>query len=102
MTTLRRAAIATFGTDGLSQAPHLTNHLIRFRASKAENEALADIRTRIGSGKGPQPKAFLRGPSRNLLVRQPRRERDDQVHARFRAQDLDLGAELLPQGSHER
>ena len=102
MTTLRPSPITTFITHGLSQAPHLMKHFIRFRAPKAENEALADIRARVSGGKGPQPKTFLRGAGRNLLVGQPWRKRDYQVHAGFRAQDLYLGAELFPECLRER
>ena len=74
MTTLRPPAIATFTSHGLAQAPHLMKHFIRFRAPKAENEALADIGARVSGRKGPQPKIFLRGAGRNLLVRQSRAE----------------------------
>ena len=64
MTTLRPPAIATFATHGLSQAPHLMKHLIRFRAPKAENEALADIRRPRKRRKGATAKDLpaRRGP----------------------------------------
>src|ERR1700733_13773311 len=102
MTTLRSRPIATFTTDGLSQAPHLLKHFVCFGAAKAENEALADIGARVSGGEGPQPKAFLPGAGRYLLVGQPGRKRDDQVHTSFRAKNfhpgaLDLGAKLVPQ-----
>ena len=77
-------------------------HFTRFRAAKAENKALARIRSRVSGGQRPQPKTFLRGADRNLPVGQARRERDYQVHTSFRAQDLYLGAELFPERLRER
>ena len=102
MTPLCPPTITTFTTYGLSQAPHLMKHFIRFRAPKPENEALAGIRAGVSRRKGPQPKTFLRGASRNLPVGQPWRKRDHEVHAGFRAQDLYLGAELFPERLSER
>src|ERR1700733_5462733 len=100
MTTLRTSAIATFTAYGLSQAAHLVMHLICFCATEAENEALADIGARISGRKGPQPKTFLRGTGRNLLVGHSRWKRDPQAHSGFRSQNfhpgaVDLGAELF-------
>jgi hypothetical protein len=92
MTTLRPPAIATFTAHGLSQAPHLMQHVICLRAPEAENEALADIGSRVSRGEGPQPKTFLRGASRNLLIGHTRRKRNYQVHAGFRAKNFHLGA----------
>ncbi len=106
MTTLRPSAITTFTAHGLSQAPHLVQHFIRFGASEAEHEALADMGARVSGREGPQPKAFLPGAGRNLLIGQPGRKRDYQVHAGFGAQYFHLGAvelwaELFPQGLRE-
>ena len=95
MTTLRPPPIATFATHDLSQAPHLMRHLLCFGAAKAEDEALADIRARVSGRKRPQPKTFLPGAGRDLLVGQIWRKRDYQVHAGFRTQDLYLRAELF-------
>src|ERR1700722_2196511 len=95
MTTLRASAITTLLTHRFSQAPNLMRHFIRFGASKAENKALADIGAGISGGKGPQPKTFLRGPGRNLLVGHPRRKRDYQMHTSFHAKNLHLGALYL-------
>ena len=46
MTTLRTRPITTFLPHGLSQAPDLLRHFVRFRAAKAEDESLADIGAR--------------------------------------------------------
>jgi hypothetical protein len=102
MTTLGPLSITTFASHGLSKAPYLVKHIVRFRAAKAENKALARIRSRVSGGQRPQPKTFLRGADGNLPVGQAWRERDHQMHTGFRAQDLYLGAELFPERLCER
>ena len=77
-------------------------HFICFRAPKAENEALADIRAHVSGRKRPQPQTLLRGASGDLLVGQPWRKRHHQVHTGFRAQDLYSGAELFVERLRER
>src|ERR1700678_8939 len=102
MTTLRLPAIATFIADDLSQAPHLRKHFLGPRAAETQNEALANICAYVSGRKRPQPKTLLRRAPRNPLIGQTWRQRDYQVHAGFRAQDIDLGAELLAQRLRER
>src|ERR1700722_18304107 len=102
MTNLRAGPIATFITHGLSQTLHLVKHFVRFRAAKAENEALADVGARVSGGKRPQPKIFLGCAGRDLLVGQAWRKRYYQVHTGVRAQDFYLGTELFPERLPER
>src|SRR5271166_42336 len=107
MTTLCTRPIATIAAHRFPQAPHLMRHLSRLGAAKAENESLANLRSGVRCRKRPEPKAFLPGARRDLLVGHPGWKRHYQMHTGLRAQNLhfraiDLGAKLLLQRLRQR